>query len=342
MTVSVLDLNNAEETVRWDAFVDKQGTLYHNSHWASILRDIYGFKPYYLFVEDNGEIKSVLPLFHVKAPFLKDELVSIPHVESAGIINLEFYLEYLDFIKKTLKIPKIKIFQNKDAIGDFAAATGQAVMIAGLADTKEMIIPNIKSGRTRNEMRAALKKNFQVTIANDDGSLRDFYRVYLKKMREFGTPPHRFAYIKKISESFGSLCFTIVVRQGDEPVGAGFYIFFNDYLYNIYLTVEDKYLRHKVGHLIEFKAMEMGVENGCRYLVLGRCEEDGGNFSYKSKLGGSPVKLYIHTFTLTANGYEGVLDSPVKQRYSFIAPLWSKLPSLVTDNIGVYIRKWVY
>lgn len=90
MTVSVLDLNNAEETVRWDAFVDKQGTLYHNSHWASILRDIYGFKPYYLFVEDNGEIKSVLPLFHVKAPFLKDELVSIPHVESAGIINLAF------------------------------------------------------------------------------------------------------------------------------------------------------------------------------------------------------------------------------------------------------------
>jgi hypothetical protein len=342
MTVSVLDFRNENSVKRWDAFVYERSQLYHHSRWARIISLSYGFRPYYLYIEKNGEIKSVFPLFHVRLPLVRDELVSIPHLESGGIIGPEFCNLYFDFVRRNIKARKMKIYQLRDRIGDFFSNTGDVIMIKRLPGTKEEIITGIKSATTRNYMRRALEKDFEIILQNDGESPHAFYNIYLVKMREFGTPPHSIRFIEKIADEYSQEAKILLVRSAGEVVGAAWYILFNEYLYNLYLVVPRKYLRGKIVYLIQYKAMEMAIKNNLKYLVLGRSTKDSGTYFYKSELGGQPAQLYVYNFSLTGDGYEAQPEKTIKEKYKFASRLWSRFPPFLTNTVGPKIRKWVY
>jgi hypothetical protein len=342
MTVSALDFGDERSVARWDAFVYERSQLYHHSRWAKIISLSYGFEPNYLYVEENGEIKSVFPLFHVKIPFLRDELVSLPHLESGGMINPEFFDLYFDFIWRNVKTKRIKIYQFRDEIEDFSSNMNEVIMIKNLPGAKEKIISGIKSATTRNYIRRAIEKDFEVVIQNDDETLRNFYHVYLVKMREFGTPPHSIHFVRKILEEYRREARILLVRSSGEIVGAALFISFNEYLYGLYLVVPRKYLKDKIVYLIYYKSMEMAIENRLRYYVFGRSKKDSGTYFYKHELGCQPEKVYIYNFELTDNGYEAVHEKTAKEKYKVASRLWSRFPPFFTNMVGPKIRKWVY
>jgi hypothetical protein len=342
MTVSVLDFRDEDSVARWDAFVYGGGQLYHHSRWAKIISICYGFEPNYLYVEENGKIESVFPLFRVRFPLVRDEIVSIPHLESGGMINPEFCDSYFDFIRRSMKTKRIKVYQFGERIDDFWANTDEVVMIKSIPRKEEEIISGVRSATTRNYMRKVLEKDFEVIIRNDDETLRNFYRLYLVKMREFGTPPHSIQFMRKIVEEYHQEARILLVRSLGEVVGAAWYILFNEYLYNLYLVVPRKHLKDRIVYLIQYKAMEMATKNNLRYLVLGRSTKQGGTYFYKYELGGQPVQVYMYNLALTDDGYRAVPEKTVKEKYRVASRLWSKFPSFFTDTVGPKIRKWVY
>ncbi len=342
MTVSVLDFRDEKSVERWDKFVYDRNQLYHHSRWARIISLSYGFRPHYLYIEENGEIKSVFPLFHVRLPLVRDELVSIPHLESGGIIGPEFSTLYFDFIRQNIKAERIRIYQLRDGIGDFFSNKDDVVMIKRLPGTKEEIISGIKSATTRNYMRRALEKDFEVIFQNDRQMLRAFYNTYLVKMREFGTPPHSSRFIEKIADEYSQEARLLLVRSAREIVGAAWYILFNEYLYNLYLVVPRKYLREKIVYLIQYKAMEMAVENNLKYFVLGRSTKNSGTYFFKSELGGQPAQMYVYNLLFGGDGYKAQEEKTIKEKYKFASRLWSRFPPFFTNTFGPKIRKWIY
>ena len=342
MNVRLLDKGNTEEVKKWDDFTENHNQLYHHTKWAEIISSSYGFKPYYLYIEDDREIKSVFPLLHVKIPLLKDEIVSIPHLESGGMINTEFYNLYFDFISQYIRVKKIRICQFKDNIGDFSANTNDVIMIKDLPQEKERIISGIKAATTRNYMRRILEKDFEVTTGNSIDDLTSLYKLYLQRMREFGTPPHGFSFLKKIVEGFKEKAIILLVKTPERVAGAALYILFNEYLYNLLLVVPRRYLKEKIVYLLQYKAMELGIENKLKHLVLGRSTKDSGTYFYKSELGGKPIQIYLYNFTLTPDGYKAEQEKTVKEKYEAGAHIWSRLPSFFTDCVGPKLRKWIY
>jgi hypothetical protein len=145
-------------------------------------------------IREGGKIISTFPLFRAKVPFLKDELVSVPHVESGGMLNTGFYQLYLDSIYKHIRSRSIRIYQFGEPVNEFPANTQEVVMISELPEKKEQIISSIKSSTTRTDMRRSLEQSsqYKISLGNTREMLTDFYSIYLRKMREFGTPPHRF------------------------------------------------------------------------------------------------------------------------------------------------------
>lgn len=342
MIVKLLDFSREEDVEKWDNFVIKFGQLYHHSRWAKIISSVYTFKPFYLYIENDGEIASVFPLSYVKLSFMRNELVSIPHLEAGGILNAEYYPLYFDYIYRNIRPQRIRIYQLKEPIGDFIANTNEVIMVLELPEKKEEIISGIRSERTRTYIRRALEENYEFIIGNDKFIIKQFYNLYLDKMREFGTPPHGFKFIEKITDTYGENCKFLLVKDSNKYLGAGLYILFREFLYSFYLTVPMEHLKKKTCYFLEYKAMEFALSQGAKYLVLGRCEKGSGGYFYKSKLNGKPVPLFLYTFSLTQNGYKAYLSNTVKQKYGNIANLWSKLPFIVTDKCGPIIRKWVY
>ena len=344
MTVSFLDLQNHSAVAEWNDFAITNNQLFHHSAWAEIIWSAYGLMPYYLMVREGGKIVSTFPLFRVKIPFFRDELVSVQHVESGGMLNTGFHQAYLDFIYQHIRSKSIRIYQPEEPMKEIPANMQEVVMISKLPDKKEHIISNIKSSTTRTDMRRSLEQadNYDIALGNTGDMLVEFYSVYLKKMREFGTPAHRFRFIEKIAEAYGQHCWFIIAKEKGQILGAGLYVLCGTYLYNLYLVIPGDSLKRKTGYLFEYKAIELGLKQGAENLVLGRCEKKSGVYFYKTKLNGIPVPLYLYKFVLAHGGYRAIEERTAKERYRVFSRKWSALPSFLADTLGPLIRKWIY
>lgn len=74
---------------KWDEFVNglDNSTIYHLSGWKDIVEEAYNLKTYYLFAEEDGEIKGILPLVSIDSKFLGNKLVSMPFVSAGGVLS---------------------------------------------------------------------------------------------------------------------------------------------------------------------------------------------------------------------------------------------------------------
>src|SRR5262245_51889650 len=73
----------------WDAFVEQTpgAALGHASTWACILRDAYGLAPHYLAARNpSGALAGVLPLVCFRTLRGRRELVSLPFLDTGGIL----------------------------------------------------------------------------------------------------------------------------------------------------------------------------------------------------------------------------------------------------------------
>src|SRR5262245_23695839 len=73
----------------WDEFVEARGEagLGHASVWAQILEASYGLATYHLIARDvDGRIAGILGLSRVRTWRGRSELVSLPFLDSAGML----------------------------------------------------------------------------------------------------------------------------------------------------------------------------------------------------------------------------------------------------------------
>jgi len=343
MIVKRLDPGQETETGRWDSFASDRGRLCHDSRWATVLRSAYGFEPLYLYAEERGRIVSLFPLFRVRRPWGGSELVSVPHLEAGGMLNTAPYRLYFDHIRQHYGDPKMRIFQYREPIGELEANTSAVIMEKALPADPGEIIPSLRSSTARNEMKRALEPGYETVLTAGEEACSLFYRLYLRKMREFGTPAHGLGFFSALCRAFRDECRILLARdRGGEVMGAGLYIRSGKTLNNLFLAVPAPYLRLKVGHLLEYRAMEMALSLGCDTLVLGRCEKDDGNYAYKSRLNGHPRPLFLYTLHAAPEGYAAVAGKTAKETYRPLARLWTKLPRGITDTAGPLVRKWIY
>jgi hypothetical protein len=343
MIVKRLNPENETEVGRWNNFVSERGRLCHDYRWAAVLRSAYGFEPVYLYGEEHGLIVSVFPLFRVRRPFGGSELVSVPHLESGGMLNTEPFLQYFDHIREHYADPAIRIFQYRDALGELKANTSAVIMEKILPADPEEIIRSLRSPAARTKMRRSLKAGYETVQANDEEAFSLFYGLYLQKMREFGTPAHGNRFFTALRHGFGNDCRILLTRDHRGAVmGAGLYILFGKTLNHLFLVVPASSLRLKVGYLLEYRTMEMAVSLACETVVLGRCEKESGNYFYKSQLNGRAQPLYLYTMKATPDGYSAVEGKTAKEKYRSFARFWTKLPYGITNTAGPLVRKWIY
>jgi serine/alanine adding enzyme len=79
----------ADPGPEWDAFVEAEpgGQLGHAAAWARVVREAYGLTPVYLEARnEQGAITGVLPLVRFRGLGAKLELVSMPFLDSGGVL----------------------------------------------------------------------------------------------------------------------------------------------------------------------------------------------------------------------------------------------------------------
>src|SRR5881409_2114456 len=85
-----------EPGAEWDAFVEATpgGALGLAAAWASILREAYGLSPHYLAARDaSGALAGVLPLVGFRTLRGRRELVSLPFLDTGGVLAVDIAAE---------------------------------------------------------------------------------------------------------------------------------------------------------------------------------------------------------------------------------------------------------
>ena len=91
LAVRRLDVHNAADAARWDAFVlgCPHATFFHRAGWQVLIRDVFHHDTYFLYAESGGRIRGVLPLGHVKSRLFGNALTSLPFSVYGGVAALD-------------------------------------------------------------------------------------------------------------------------------------------------------------------------------------------------------------------------------------------------------------
>ena len=77
------------DAARWNDFVRRhpEGTFFHLAEWQRVLTGAFGHRTHYLLAEQDGEIRGVLPLAHVRSLVFGNALISTPFCVYGGIVS---------------------------------------------------------------------------------------------------------------------------------------------------------------------------------------------------------------------------------------------------------------
>ena len=342
MRVKRLNPKDSAEIQRWEDFVLKNGYMWHSSRWIDIIKNSYGFEDIYLYVEDSGgNIVSVLPLFHVKAPFFKDELVSLPHVEAAGVVKVDYFDHYEKFLIENVKFKQLTLYQFNEKIKNFPHNNIHAVFILDLPKTEEELVSLFKK-----KEKASFKRIFNRELRIDTGcsekNIQRFLRLMKLKMKEFGTPWHIDKFFYNLFEVFDERITLAICSYENKDVGVGVVLVYGDTMYELYLTVPNEFRKTKSGSTLEYYFTKMAMDLKLERYSFGRSPKGSGPYEHKKRFKANEYPLNIYSFDFD----EGELKPRVKpfigQKYRWASKIVKMVPTPILNIFSGSVRKWIY
>lgn len=362
----VVEVDLAVDT-RWDAYVERHpaAAVYHHSGWLRSL-SIESNQPVVALASetDGGELRGVLPLMRtrglpfasaggalgsrlsslprspVAGPLFDDdralaELVSAAHAQTGSRERLQ--LKTTTQIHELLREP-------------LAVTRWRASYVVDLPDHPD----DLRFGSSRNHgtvmrsIRKAERLGVGVRVADEEGDLRAWYRLYLDLCRHRAQPPRPYRFFQGLWTHMrpGGLMRLLLA---DAPgAGARREIIAGNVLLTLGGTVSYAFngrqasaLSSRPNELLHWHAMRNAIEAGHRHYDLGEvAEENAGLARFKEKWGARMECTYrYHAPPLSTDqaGYGSIERASALSRLA--SGVWHHVPLPVTRLAGEAIHR---
>jgi FemAB-related protein (PEP-CTERM system-associated) len=328
----------------WDDYVldSPSGTFYQLIGWKEVMESAYGHETYYYCAKDGDRVLGVMPLLHIKSLMFGHYLTSMPGGLSAE--NKQVAEALIDKAKQLIERTNANYLILRDCL--------QELKLPGLVTNEDhytMIVKldsdprKIWLGIDREERRL-IKKAYGEGVSVTTGleNLPDFYPIYLKAMRDKGTPPFGIDFFDKISAKFPAKLNLQTVQLKEKILAGGFIAPVKDTVYCTWAGIPMEHYKYRPSHLLLWKAIEYGCWNGYQRADLGRSKKDSGSFKFKLHLGAEPRQLYQYYYLNRISEPPQVGSSRESDpKYRSFVKVWQHLPLYMTEYLGSRLRKQV-
>jgi len=337
---------------RWDVFVrgHPEGTFFHLWSWRDVLSRSFGYEPFYLCAEEDGNIQGVLPLFLVRSLLFGRSFVTIPlGVYGGPIANSEnaerTLLEMAAQLTETQRARYLEIrgnpYRSRASLGSNGGDHGSftqkdlyVTFISELDPNSEVNMSRIPR-KQRRMIRQGQKHELRAVI--DNTRVREWYDVYAASVRNLGTPVYSYQYFHNLLESFGGQCKVLLVEFQHKVVAAVLTFFYKDQVLPYYGGALREYFQLAANDFMYWELMSYGATNGYRVFDFGRSKKGTGSFDFKRHWGFEPRPLPY--WYQCMNGH-GVPDtSPLNPKLQWAIRIWRNLPLTVTKGLGPVISR---
>lgn len=311
--------------------------------WLGVLNAALGHEVFALEAVSGGRTHGFLPLAHVSGPLFGRFLVSLPYLNSNGVVAASADVQSLLVSRAVTLADELNVRYlelRQEAPLDHAdldvSVTSKVHMRLALPATADALWKGFDP-KVRNQIRKGEKHGFAVAWGGAE-LLDRFYAVLTENMRDLGTPVYGVGLFREILAAFPGDAEVCVVSAGGKPAAAAL-------LLHGWGTTEVptasalKELNPTcVNMLMYWHLLKRAVGRGQREFDFGRSTADGPTFRFKKQWGAAP---HPAVWQYAVNAGEARELRPDNPRYQRAIRVWQRLPVGLTKLIGPAIVRGI-
>ena len=355
MTVVDITLCPVQEREQWDGYVKAHpnGGPYHFYGWMAAVKRAYGFAYLPFALWRNGTLAGVLPVVRHSVPSRKPVLVSLPFCDYGGalantekdaVLLREHVLTYAASrgFAAELRAPVLQ-----QPPGEYPPHTSVHKVLMRLpfpASTESLSVSDVLWKSFKSKLRSQVQRPLRADLAVSKGGvelLDGFYRVYVRNMRDLGSPPHSRKWFQSVLEELGDKAKIFLVCLPDGTVTGGSVLLMHQHVGTVpWASTVREWNNLSPNMLLYWSMLKFCADSGCREFDFGRSTPQEGTYRFKAQWGAMPVPLLWQQATpyMELTGLEG--GSPSSAR-KLIASCWKKFPVPVSTFAGSLLRRYI-
>ncbi len=327
----------------WDSYVHAHpsSTNYHKYGWRDVIENSFNHRCFYLVAKDNaGHIVGILPLVLMQSRIFGRFLISLPFFNYGGVLCDrqeigDALLAETVKMQKQLGTEYTELRHAEPWAGDLPTKQYKVTMVLDLARDADAQWQGF-NGKVRNQVRKAEKSGLVVRVGSLE-LLADFYTVFVRNMRDLGTPVYAQKFFTEIMKVFPDHTQIIALYLEERPVAAGFISWFRDTLEIPWASSIRDYNPLCPNNLLYWTALQFALSRGFKRFDFGRSTPGEGTYNFKKKWGALPIQLNWQ-YLLPEGALLPELNTK-NPKFELAIKVWQKLPLPVTRIFGPQIVK---
>lgn len=330
----------------WNEFVHSTGRacLGHDAVWAQILKSAYRLETRFLVARRDASITGVLPLAVLPRPIGRGQLISLPYLDSAGVLASDAESEAA-LLNRAIEIARDQRWEPLEVRNPAPLLDGRQPpvqsrvnLVLELADSEEAQWEGLRA-KVRNQTRKAEKEGLRLADGNASELLDSFYDAFCVNMRDLGSPVHSRRLFEEIGHAFGARVRIIVVESEAGAIGGLVAVRSGETVYVPWASTLRSERKKCPNNMIYWEAIRWAVETGARRFDFGRSAPDAGTHRFKKGWGAVEEPLAWMRFDASGSilPAQAASDSDTMRR---VTEVWARLPVGLTRLIGPPIRRY--
>lgn len=333
----------------WDEFAEAMpgAALGHAAAWAWILRESYRLSAHYLAARDaSGALAGVLPLVGFRTLRGRRELVSLPFLDTGGVLARDpaaerCLLEGALELARELGASALELRQLSPLREGPEPPEQSRVDLVLDLETDEEGQWTALGAKVRNQTRKAGQSG--LTAAHPGATpdrVAGFFAPFAVNMRDLGSPVHARRFYEVMADAFGSRLSIHLAMLEDRSVGGLVAI---DYARTVTVPWASTLRAERArcpNNLIYWEAIRWAIARGARYFDFGRSPLGSG--THRFKLGWGASERALAWIRLGSDGQplanSAIGSGPFLQQLSRV---WTRLPVAVATALGARLRAFL-
>lgn len=327
---------------RWDAFVRAHplGGPLHTCAWRHTIEETFGYKPQYLLMEQDAQIRAVLPLFLVDTLLTGKILLSTPFAVYGGILALDEEAqramhEHVKRLGEELQVQHVEL-RNRDAsqcVG-WPQVDRYVTFVTPIAETPDAILAALPR-ETRRMTRRALEQEYSIRVTRETPTFED---LYLDNLRKLGTPAFPHAFFTALMRHFPDAEVQEVALNG-KVVAAVLSFYFGNQVLPYYGASDPAYNRQNPNNYMYYRLMVEARARGVEVFDFGRSKRESGSYLFKSHWGMQEIPLPYEFHLVRRKELPNL--SPTNPKFQLAIKAWQRAPLWLTRLVGPRLIRMV-
>lgn len=334
---------DCSDSMLWDGYITNHpaASNYHRYGWRGVVETSFQHSCYYLAAHaKDGSTVGVLPLVFMKSSLFGRFLVSLPFFNYGGLLcdNQEIgddLLAEADALRKELRAEYVELRHTTPWLADMPTKQHKVSMMLHLAKDVETQWQGFNA-KLRNQVRKAEKSGLSASVGGKE-LLADFYTVFVRNMRDLGTPVYAEKFFMEVLEAFPDHTRIIAVYLEGKPVAAGLITWFRETVEIPWASSIRDYNPLCPNNLLYWTALQYALANSFKRFDFGRSTPGEGTCRFKEQWGARPIQLSWQ-YLLPEGASLPELNNK-NTKFEMAIRLWQMLPLPVTKVFGPCIVK---